>query len=145
MPIPNPIKYSLATQSDALKKGNFYLGVRDRDYGPTENTGYYDGLSYSFYTTYVWTGTDITYRLSPDSSSLINYLSLRNNVNLNDLGSLVNWVYGQSDILVVDKVYSNLDTVGLVLYFDSYKDSLPPFPTAYLTTPTSSILGEVKP
>ncbi len=36
--MPNPIKYSVSSQTLALKKGNFYIGTGDVGKGPTEVT-----------------------------------------------------------------------------------------------------------
>jgi len=43
--MPNPIKYTTGTETLALKKGNFYIGTGDVGKGPSDVTGYYQGLS----------------------------------------------------------------------------------------------------
>ena len=43
--MPNPIKYSVSSQPNALKKGNFYLGTGDVGKGPTSGTDYYNGIA----------------------------------------------------------------------------------------------------
>ena len=46
--MPNPIKYNLSAETLALKKGNFYIGTGDVDKGPTESTGYWNGITYGY-------------------------------------------------------------------------------------------------
>lgn len=121
MPNPNTIEYSSSTQSGAfLRKGNFYLGVTDQDYGPTEVTGFYNGVTFSSgYLTYIWDGTEIRYNLSNDDSSLINFLSGRANVQFSSLTASLLWSVTQSNLFVINKNYENIVTDGLVLNLDS--------------------------
>ena len=53
--MPNAIKYSVSSETLALKKGNFYIGTNDVGKGPTSSTGYYNGItpSVSGYTIYL--------------------------------------------------------------------------------------------
>ena len=41
----NPIKYSTGVETLALKSGNFYIGTGDVGKGPTNTTGYYNGIT----------------------------------------------------------------------------------------------------
>lgn len=43
--MPNGIKYSTGSESLALKKGNFYIGIGDVEKAPTETTGYWNGIT----------------------------------------------------------------------------------------------------
>ena len=43
--MPNAIKYSVSSETLALKKGNFYIGTGDVGKGPTSSTGYYNGVT----------------------------------------------------------------------------------------------------
>ena len=46
MPSPNPIKYTAgATAADTIKKGNFVLGVTNKDYSPTSTTEFWAGIT----------------------------------------------------------------------------------------------------
>lgn len=46
MPSPNPIKYTAgATAADTIKKGNFVLGVTNKDYAPTSSTEFWAGIT----------------------------------------------------------------------------------------------------
>ena len=121
MPNPNTIKYSSSTQSGVfLRKGNFYLGVTDQDYGPSENTGYFNGVTFSSgYLSYLWDGSEIRYSLSSDDSSLISFLSGRSNIQFSSLTASLLWSVTQSNLFVLQKNYENIVTDGLVLNLDS--------------------------
>ena len=41
----NTIKYSTGSESLALKKGNWWIGTGDVPKGPTNTTGYYNGIT----------------------------------------------------------------------------------------------------
>lgn len=46
MPSPNPIKYTAgATAADTIKKGNFVLGVTNKEYAPTSTTEFWSGIT----------------------------------------------------------------------------------------------------
>jgi uncharacterized delta-60 repeat protein len=120
MPKPNAVKYSTATQSETLRIGNFHIGVTNKDYGPTINTGYYAGIvSLSGYTGYVWDGSKIVYNQSSSDSDLVNFLSQRAGASFSGLTAALAWSLTQSDILVVNKNYENIVTDGLILNLDA--------------------------
>ena len=99
MPNPNTIRYSTATQSGALRKGNFYLGVTDRDYGPTNITGYYNGVTFSSgYLSYFWDGSEIRYNLASNDSQLTTFLSTQVGIQFSGLTSALLWSVTQSGI-----------------------------------------------
>lgn len=120
MPNPNAVKYSTQSVPNTLSSGNFYLGVTDRDYGPTINTGYYAGINIdSGYVGYVWDGTRIVYNKSIDDSQVINFLSQKAGVSFSELTAALAWSLTQSDILVVNKNYENIVTDGLIFNLDA--------------------------
>lgn len=120
MPNPNTIRYSTATQSGALRKGNFYLGVTDRDYGPSNLTGYYNGVTFSSgYLSYFWDGSEIRYNLSSNDSQLTSFLSTRAGVDFSGLTSALLWSVTQSGIMVNNRVYENVVTDSLFLNYDA--------------------------
>ena len=43
--MPNAIKYNVSAETLALKKGNFWIGTGDVGKGPTNVTGYYNGIT----------------------------------------------------------------------------------------------------
>lgn len=128
MPNPNTIKYSSSTQSGAfLRKGNFYLGVTDQDYGPSENTGYFNGVTFSSgYMTYIWDGSQVRYNQIANDSALLSFLSSRSGTEFSSLTSSLVWSMTQSDIIIVNKNYENVSTNGLVMAYDA--SFLPGYP-----------------
>lgn len=100
MPNPNTIRYSTATQSGALRKGNFYLGVTDRDYGPSNVTGYYSGATSSGYISYIWDGSEIRYNKSDNDTQLTNFYSGLETFK-NFALPLNSWAIKRSDIVEI--------------------------------------------
>ena len=43
--MPNTIKYNTSSESNALSIGNMHMGVGDVEKGPTESTGYWNGIN----------------------------------------------------------------------------------------------------
>jgi hypothetical protein len=123
----NPIKYSTATQSGALRKGNLHLGVTDKDYGPTINTGYYSGINFETgYVSYIWLGDGITYHVSNTDQDLISFLSNRSGFSFSSLTQSIMWSSTQSDLMIINKKFESLQTDGLSLYLDA--SFLPSYP-----------------
>jgi hypothetical protein len=122
MPIPNKIKYSTTPTDGTIKVGNFILGVTDgASYGPTSETGFYQGLSpvISGYTVYQNKATlgPATFRPNNDSE----FINLTRALGGNVTGVTDSLVYlnGKSDITVVNRDYENIITNGLVLNLDA--------------------------
>lgn len=119
MPVPNTIKYSTATQSEALRKGNFHLGVTDRDYGPSNITGFYNGSTSSNYTTYIWEGDQIRYNIANSDAELVSFLSSKSGVSFNGITPSLTWAVTQSSVIVLNRNYENIVTDGLILNLDA--------------------------
>lgn len=122
MPVPNVIKYSLTNVPDTLKKGNLYIGVTDRDYGPTENTGFYNGVSVtgSSFLTYVADGGgNLTYNIASNRDQLLSFINLRSGLSLATFSSAVAWSITQSNILISNRNIGNITTNGLVANYDA--------------------------
>ncbi len=120
MPTPNKIKYSNeSSQIDSLKKGDFYLGVSDINYGPSEQTGFYAGVTSSNYVTYVGNESDINYNISNNDSDLIEFLSNKAGFNLDNIENALNWSSTQSNIIVTNFNHDPIVTDGLVLNLDA--------------------------
>jgi hypothetical protein len=142
----NPIKYSTATQSGTFRKGNFHLGVTDKDYGPTINTGYYSGVPFeSGYISYIWLGDGIAYQVSKTDQELISFLSNRSGFSFSSLTQSISWSSTQSDLMIVNKSFGNIPTDGLSLYLDA--NFLPSYPKSGSTifdiasSKTASLMG----
>lgn len=118
MPIPNAIKYG-STQSDNINKGNFSVGIVDKDYGPTSQTGYYSGIESFGYAVYSWDGVRITYNKTNTNQQLLDFLSNKANIQFSGLTSAISWSLTQSDILLLESVYNNVVMDNLKLYLDA--------------------------
>lgn len=119
MPIPNVVRYTTSPLTGVLRKGNFYLGAADRDYGPSNVTGYYNGVTSSTYTTYVWDGSEIRYNIPTSDSDLNSFLSSRAGLNFSGLTESLLWSVTQSDIMISNRTYENIVTDSLVLNYDA--------------------------
>lgn len=120
--MPNAIKYSTSNVSNTIRKGNMSIGVNSVGYGPTVNTGFYNGYyvpnnGYVIYINKSSNGPSI-YAPSNDTE-LINIVKGLGGSNINTVVDALSWVNGQSDMIVVNKQYTNMVTDGLVLCFDA--------------------------
>jgi len=122
----NPIKYTTGTETLALKKGNFYIGTGDVGKGPTENTGYYNGINppAGGYTIYInkETGGPSIYTVSNDAQ----LISLTNSIagqSYTTVQQCFDYFYGQTDKLLVNQDYPAdypyIVMDGLVLNLDA--------------------------
>lgn len=120
--MPNTVKYSTGSESQALRSGNFYLGVGDVSKGPTSSTGFWNGISppvsgYTIYLDKVSQGPSI---YVPDNDSVL--ISLTNtlaNSTFTSTTQCFNWYVTQNDKMVVNKDYPTIVTSGLVLNLDA--------------------------
>lgn len=120
--MPNPIKYTTGSETLALKKGNFYIGTGDVGKGPTNVTGYYNGITppSGGYTIYLnkATGGPSIYTASNDAQliSLTNSIAQTSYTTANEC--LV-YFAGQTDMLCVNRDYDGIVTNGLIVLYDS--------------------------
>ena len=85
----NPIKYSTGSESQALKKGTMFFGTGDVGKGPTESSGYYNGVSpssggYVIYLYKISAPGNLTYFNAANDSELITFT---NNLSSNSFTS----------------------------------------------------------
>ena len=125
----NTIKYSESAQTLALKKGNFFIGTGDVGKGPTETTGYYNGITppsggYTIYLNKASQGPSIYVASSDDE--LINITNRITGTSYTTVNECFNYYASQSDKMVLDKDYSSVVTSGLVFNLDA--DFLPSYP-----------------
>lgn len=120
--MPNAIKYTTGSETLALKKGNFYIGIGDVGKGPTSSTGFYNGISppsggYTIYLNKESGGPSI-YTASNDSQliSLTNSIAGQSYTTVNEC--LV-YFAGQTDKICVNTDYESIVTDGLVLNLDA--------------------------
>lgn len=130
----NPIKYSTGSESLALKKGNFYIGTGDVGKGPTNSTGYYNGITppSGGYTIYLnkATGGPSIYTCTNDTEliSLTNTIAGTSYTTANEC--LV-YFAGQTDKMVLNRDYEGIVTDGLIVNLDA--GFLPSYPRSGTT------------
>jgi len=140
--MPNAIKYSVSSQTLALKKGNFYIGTGDVSKAPTETTDYWNGISppsggYTIYLNKATQGPSI-YVPSNDSEliSLTNQISGQVYSTSNEC---LSYFAGQTDKMVLNIDYPTIVTSGLVLNLDAgFTPSYPRSGSTWSDVSTSS-------
>jgi len=120
--MPNSIKYSTSTETLALRKGNFWIGTGDVSKGPTENTGYWNGITppdggYTVYLDKETQGPSI-YTCAGDSD-LINLTNKISGESYTTVSECLEYFAGQSNKMVFNTDYPTIVTDGLVLNIDS--------------------------
>jgi|LakMenEpi03Aug12_release.lakeMendotaPanAssembly.Ray.scaffolds.fasta_scaffold163018_3 hypothetical protein len=119
--MPNAFKYNLSNQTLALKKAFFYIGVGDVGKGPTDSTGYYNGITppSGGYTIYInkASGGPVIYVANNDSEliSLTNKIAGTSYVTVSDC---LLYFRSQNDRLVTNIDYPTILTSGLQLNYD---------------------------
>ena len=119
--MPNAIKYSVSSETLALKKGNFYIGTGDVSKGPTSSTGYYNGITppiggYTIYLNKESNGPSI-YTVTSDSE----LISLTNKIvgtSYTTIGEALNYYSGQTDKFVLNNNLPEIVTDGLSCYLN---------------------------
>jgi hypothetical protein len=119
--MPNAIKYSVSSETLALKKGNFYIGTGDVSKGPTSSTGYYNGITpptggYTIYLNKESNGPSI-YTVTSDSE----LISLTNKIvgtSYTTIGDALNYYNTQTDKFVLNNNLPAIVTDGLSCYLN---------------------------
>jgi hypothetical protein len=132
--MPNSIKYNVSTETLALKKGNFWIGTGDVGKGPTNVTGYYNGITppaggFTIYLNKETSGPSI-YTVSTEAQ----LVSLTNTIGAQSFttsGQCLNWFATQTDKMVFNIDYPAIVTDGLVLNLDA--GFTPSYPTTATT------------
>ena len=120
--MPNPIKYNASTETLALKKGNFWIGTGDVGKGPTNVTGYYNGITppaggFTIYLNKETSGPSI-YTVSTEAQ----LVSLTNTIGAQSFttsGECLNWFATQTDKMVFNIDYPAIITDGLIFNVDA--------------------------
>jgi hypothetical protein len=117
----NPIKYSTGSESLALKKGNFYIGTGDVEKGPTNSTGYYNGINppsggYTIYLNKESNGPSIF--VANSDSQLISLTNVIANASYTTVSECLNYYSTQSDKYCTNREYEAISTEGLILNMD---------------------------
>jgi hypothetical protein len=126
--MPNPIKYTTGSETNALKKGNFYIGTGAVGKGPSDSTGYYQGPNvpsngYVIYMNKDGAPGNLSYHSAANDSELISFTNSLAGQSYTGVQQCFNYYYGQTDKLLVNQDYpANYPYIvmdGLVLNLDA--------------------------
>jgi len=126
--MPNPIKYSTGSESDALKKGNFHIGTGSVGKGPSDTTGYYQAVSppnggYVIYLNNPSATSDMSYHIANNDSELISFTNGLAGQSYTGVQQCFDYYYGQTDKVLVNQDYPAdypyIVMDGLVLNLDA--------------------------
>ena len=120
--MPNTIKYNLLPQSNTISANKFRIGVGDVEKGPTESTGFWNGITppsggYTLYEDKVTQGPSI--RVFGNDTSLINEVNKRSGNSYTEIYDALNWITLQTDLAVVNRDYEPIVTDNLKFLFDA--------------------------
>lgn len=122
--MPNPIKYTTGTESQALKKGNFYIGTGDVGKGPSDTTGFYQGISpssggYVIYMNKSGAPGDLSYHNAPTDAELISFTNSLAGQSYTTVNQCLVYFAGQTDKVCVNRDYEGIVTDGLIFNLDA--------------------------
>jgi len=108
--MPNPIKYSTGSESDALKKGNFHIGTGSVGKGPSDTTGYYQAVSppnggYVIYLNNPSATSNMSYHIANNDSELISFTNGLAGQSYTTTQECFDYYYGQTDKVLVNQDY----------------------------------------
>jgi len=143
--MPNAIKYTTGSETLALKKGNFYIGTGDVGKGPTDTTGYYNGITppsggFTIYLNKASGGPSI-YTVTTEAQ-LTGLTSSIAGQTLTTSGACLNWFATQTDKMIFNIDYPAIVTNGLMLNVDAaFAPSYPTTGTTFYDTSSSGKNG----
>jgi hypothetical protein len=134
--MPNPIKYTIGSETDALKKGNFYIGTGSVGKGPSESTGYYQGPSpvsggYVIYLNRSGAPGDLSYNSVLNDAELISFTNNLAGTSFVSAAQCLVYYSNQTDRICVNIDYPPIITNGLVFNVDA--GFSPSYPTSGVT------------
>ena len=120
----NSIKYTTGSETLALKKGNFYIGTGDVGKGPTNITGFYNGVipPSGGYTIYIYNSSqpgDLSYHTASNDSELISFTNSLAGTSYVTVNECLTYYAGQSDKVCLNRDYEGIVTDGLILNVDA--------------------------
>jgi hypothetical protein len=127
----NPVKFnSVSTETDCINQGNFYMGVGNRDFGPTSSTGFYAGVTppeggYIIYIDKATGGPSVN--IIADDSELISTINQKTGESFTTIAECFNYVAELDDWVIVNNNQPRIVTDGLVLNVDA--SSIISYPT----------------
>jgi len=124
----NSIKYSTGSESESLRKGNFHIGTGAVGKGPTNVTGFYNGVTppSGGYTIYIYNSSqpgDLSYHTASNDSELISFTNSLAGQSYTTAQECFDYYYGQTDKVLVNQDYPAdypyIVMDGLVLNLDA--------------------------
>ena len=142
--MPNPIKYTTGSETNALKKGNFYIGTGDVGKGPSDTTGYYQGPNvpsggYVIYLNKEGAPGGLSYHSAANDAQLIAFTNNLAGQSYTTVNECLVYFAGQSDKVVLNRDYEGIVTDGLVLNLDG--GFTPSYPRSGTTWSDVSLSG----
>jgi surface protein len=130
--MPNPIKYSTGSETLALKKGNFFIGTGDVGKGPSDVTGFYQGVDVPKpgYVVYQYNENlpgGLTYAVINSDVELIRFVNNLSQNNFTTLRESFSWFDSQDDKLLINYDYDPIVTDSLIYNLDTYSNMSYPF------------------
>ena len=127
--MPSSFKYSASAQTQALKKGDWWIGTGDVGKGPTSTTDYWNGITPANggYVVVVNKGANGPALFSATTDAAL--ISLTNRIagtSYSTVNECFNYFNGQTDKLVINKDCNSFITNGLVMNLDA--SFLPSYP-----------------
>lgn len=143
----NPIKYSTGSESNALKKGNLYIGTGDVGKGPSDVTGFYQGVSpsaggYVIYMNKSGAPGGLSYHNAPTDAELISFTNNLAGESYTTVNECLVYYAGQSDKVCLNRDYESIVTDGLVFNLDAgFTPSYPKNGTTWYDVSTNTNNG----
>jgi hypothetical protein len=144
--MPNVIKYNTgSTPTNAIKSGNFAIGVNQGGYGLTSITGYWNGKTpnLSGYTIYQANGVSSpTLYVAANDTQLIAYSNQLGGSGITTVYDALNYFRSSSTYTCVNTDVSSIVTSGLTLYLDAgFTPSYPKSGTTWTNLSSSANTG----
>lgn len=119
--MPNTFKYSLNTEPQSLKKGNFWIGTGDVGKGPTSSTGFWNGIDplggqYVIYVNKSSGGPSI--RVASGTNEFVRVTNQIANANYTTREQCIEYFSTQNDKLVLTANIPPVITDGISMYLD---------------------------
>ncbi|CAB4219069.1 hypothetical protein UFOVP1604_152 [uncultured Caudovirales phage] len=154
----NTIKYSVGSETRALKKNNFWIATGDVEKGPTASTGYWSSITppaggYTIYLNKASNGPSIY--TAPNDAGLITLTKKISGTQYSTAADCMNWFATQTDKMVLNNDIPAVVSDSLSLYLDPNNSSSYPqtgtvwydlanglqFNSAGTTTPFTTLSG----
>lgn len=122
--MPNAIKYTTGSETLALKKGNMYIGTGDVGKGPSDVTGYYQGVDvpsggYVIYMNKEGAPGGLSYHSAANDSELIVFTNNLAGQSYTTVNECLVYFAGQTDKVCLNRDYEGIVTDGLILNLDA--------------------------